>query len=55
MNIIGNVCFWHGLGLALFAQISGTFFANKNEFLCLAKANPTPFISKQISLKRWDE
>ena len=37
MNIIRNVCFCHGLGLALFAQISGTFFANKNESIVWQK------------------
>ena len=42
MNIIGNVCFWHGLGLALFAQISGTFFANKNESIVWQKQIQRP-------------
>ena len=43
MNIIGNVCFWHGLGLALFAQISGTFFANMNPLFSKSKSNTLHF------------
>ena len=44
---------WLGVGFvcADFRNI----FCKQKWIHCLAKANPTPFISKQISLKRWDE
>ena len=52
MNIIGNVCFWHGLGLALFAQISGTFFANKNESIVWQKQIQHPSFRNKSLLKK---